>query len=183
MHTAHRPGHATCTACARHAHGTHTACTRRAQAGLQLRALDACVSAEPHHAAVAALRRSLRGDPAATAALQTVRARYRECLEALRLLGQSSQGWTFAEAAHGATTHFRHDAAGRLWLRTEGVMHDIGCLECIALWKEVGRERLQPHVLEAATPCAGGCQPYVLEATTPYVRGCDLVCWRMQLYA
>ena len=84
-----------------------------------------------------ALQRSLRGDPDTTQRLQTVRARYRECLEALRLLGQSSDGWAFAEEAHGATTHYRHDAAGRLWLRTEGVMKDIGCLECIALWKEV----------------------------------------------
>jgi len=86
---------------------------------------------------VGALQRSLRGDPATAAALVRVRARYRECLEALRLLGQSSDGWAFAEEAHGATTHYRHDAAGRLWLRTEGVMDDIGCLECIAMWKEV----------------------------------------------
>ena len=47
-----------------------------------------------------ALQRSLRGDPATAAALVKVRARYRECLEALRLLGQSSDGWAFAEEVH-----------------------------------------------------------------------------------
>ena len=32
--------------------------------------------------------------------------------------------------------------------------------------------RLQPHVLEAATPCA--------EDTTPRARGCNPTCWRLQ---
>lgn len=37
----------------------------------------------------------------------------------------------------GVHSYYKHDDAGRLWLRTEGVMEDVSLLECVALWKEI----------------------------------------------
>ena len=58
-------------------------------------------------------------------------------------------------------------------------------------------ETLQPHMIEAATPCAGGCSPMPNpspnpnqagalprgDPATPYDRGCNPMCWRLQPYA
>ena len=42
-------------------------------------------------------------------------------------------------------TEYRHDSAGRLWLRTDGVMQTVSTLECLAMWREVGLFALQPQ--------------------------------------
>lgn len=107
------------------------------EAGLQLRALDSCVARHPQHAAVCALQRMLRCDPARAARLQTTRGRYRECLDALRMSSTESEGWLFAQEFRGVRTEYRHDSAGRLWLRTDGVMSGVSTLECLAMWREV----------------------------------------------
>ena len=106
-------------------------------AGLALRALDAAVHAAPLDPHVLALQQELRTRPAAAAAVQTVRSRYAECVEALRVLSAGEEVWQFAQSFRGVTSHYKHDAAGRLWLRTEGVMEDVSMIECVALWKEI----------------------------------------------
>ena len=106
-------------------------------AGLALRALDAAVHAAPRDPHVLALQKELRTRPAAAAAVQTVRSRYAECVEALRVLSAGEEVWQFAQSFRGVTSHYKHDAAGRLWLRTEGVMEDVSMIECVALWKEI----------------------------------------------
>ena len=106
-------------------------------AGQALRELDATVHAAPAAPAVVELQRALRVQGEVARAVATVRARYAECVGALRVLSEGADIWRFGSQFRGVTSHYKHDDAGRLWLRTEGVMDDVSMLECVALWKEI----------------------------------------------
>ena len=154
------------------------------EAGLALRALDVTIHRAPKDAAVGELQRALRAQGDVSRAVATVRTRYTECLDALRVLSEPCEAeagrsggvesgggggggraetrqpgssgpaaradanatasesaagdasWKFGQAFRGVSSHYKHDSAGRLWLRTEGMMEDVSMLECVALWKE-----------------------------------------------
>ena len=52
-------------------------------------------------------------------------------------VGEGPDKWCPAAEFRGVTTAYRHDTAGRLWLRTEGVMEDVSLVEAVAMWKEI----------------------------------------------
>ena len=98
-------------------------------AAIELRALDAaCEQLPRNHPAAAAMAAAAAADAGRAQPLESVRARGREIGSALRELG-SADGWEFATETHGASTYHKRDASGRLWLKTDGVMRGVGCLE------------------------------------------------------
>ena len=105
-------------------------------AGLALRALDAAVSTHPTAPHVLSMQQELRMKSTTSRAVQTVRSRYAECLDTLKVLSAGEDVWQLSQEFRNVRTHYKHDDAGRLWLRTEGVMPDVSMLECVAMWKE-----------------------------------------------
>lgn len=44
------------------------------------------------------------------------------------------RGQIAAGEFRGVSSHYKHDSAGRLWLKTEGMMEDVSMVEAVALW-------------------------------------------------
>ena len=105
-------------------------------AGVALRALDATVAASPTHPAVVTMQQNLRAQRELSRAVATVRVRYNEVLDALRVLSEGDEVWKFAQSYRGVESHYKHDEVGRLWLKTDGVMEGVDLLECVAMWRE-----------------------------------------------
>jgi len=105
------------------------------EAGVELAVIDGFLKRNAQLPEAVALQKELRSDSEVSAALHTIRCRYKECTSALGHLTSSAE-WTFAEEADGAVTRFRHDEAGRLWFKIDGLV-ETALLECLAMWKEV----------------------------------------------
>ena len=105
-------------------------------AGATLHTLDATVAVSPTHPAVVAMQQRLRAQEELSRAVATVRVRYNEVLDALRVLSEGDDVWKFAQSYRGVDSHYKHDEVGRLWLKTDGVMEGVDLLECVAMWRE-----------------------------------------------
>lgn len=106
--------------------------------------MDATLAMHEAEASVAQLALVVRTHGEVERAVKTVRVRYRECLETLRVMtasvqcaGDDAAAWQSAGVYKEATTSYKHDTSGRLWLKTEGLMEDVSMVEAVALWKEI----------------------------------------------
>lgn len=95
------------------------------------------MQAHPNEPAVQTMKQELRSDSTAARAVQTVRSRHHQSLEQLKMFDEGEDQWTHASEFRGVHSYYKHDKAGRLWLRTQGVMDGISMVDCMAMWKEL----------------------------------------------